>query len=54
MGKFVHGQTYGGMPSTVAGALEVHRFLEYNKLVENVSKEGRHIRVEKRLRAVFK
>ena len=42
-GEFVHGQTYEGMPSTVAGALEVQRVIKDNKLVKNVSKQGAYL-----------
>lgn len=50
-GEFVHGQTYEGMPSTVAGALEVQRVILDNNLLDNVAKQGLYL--EKRLKAVL-
>ena len=42
-GEFVHGQTYEGMPSTAAGALEVQKILQDNNLLENVSIQGAYL-----------
>ena len=50
-GEFVHGQTYEGMPSIAAGALEVQKIIQDNNLLDNVSKQG--IYLETRLKAVL-
>ena len=50
-GQFVHGQTYEGMPSIAAGALEVQKIIQDNNLLDNVSKQG--IYLETRLKAVL-
>jgi adenosylmethionine-8-amino-7-oxononanoate aminotransferase len=47
-GLFVHGLTYQGMPVQAAAALEVQRIIQKDKLMENVSKQGKLL--EKRLK----
>lgn len=40
-GEFIHGHTYEGRPTDVAGALEVQKVIQENKLLENVTKQGK-------------
>lgn len=50
-GKFEHGQTYEGMPSSAVAALEVLKIIKEEKLLDNASKQGAYLR--ERLDAVL-
>ncbi len=50
-GEFAHGHTYEAMPITAAGALEVQRVIQDDKLLDNVSKQGAYL--EKSLKTVL-
>jgi adenosylmethionine-8-amino-7-oxononanoate aminotransferase len=39
-GEFVHGHTYEGRPTDVAGALEVQKIIQEDNLLDNVTKQG--------------